>query len=182
MSIVRKSIRNVRKAKGKVDRAKVAALSDEDRERMKREDGVSDSDFGEPRTVLPQTDVRALRKRLKLSQEAFAKRFFLPLRTVQDWEQYRREPSETACVLLFAIANDPEAVEGAIRAGRGGEDSVKLESGTRISALRKEYGSEFLAGFRGDATLGAVLKKTGTGSLMRLLGDRVGRRGGKRPP
>jgi putative transcriptional regulator len=31
--------------------------------------------------------VRALRKRLNLTQEEFAKRFHLPLGTVRDWEQ-----------------------------------------------------------------------------------------------
>jgi hypothetical protein len=35
----------------------------------------------------------------------------LPRRTIQDWEQHRREPSDAARVLLFAISRHPKAVE-----------------------------------------------------------------------
>jgi len=40
---------------------------------------------------------------------------------------------------------------------------------TLVKTLRKEYGDDFLSGFRADATLGTVLKKTGVGSLSDLL-------------
>ena len=45
-------------------------------------------------------DVAAIRKKLKLSQSAFAKRYGLPLGTVRDWEQQRRSPDRAAVVLL----------------------------------------------------------------------------------
>jgi putative transcriptional regulator len=58
--------------------------------------------------------VRALRKRLKLTQEQFAARFHLPLGTVRDWEQGAHIPDRAAQVLLTVIANDPEAVARAL--------------------------------------------------------------------
>ncbi|MPZ16183.1 MAG: helix-turn-helix domain-containing protein, partial [Chloroflexi bacterium] len=59
-------------------------------------------------------DVRALRERLGLSQEAFAERFHLSLRTIQDWEQQRRVPEGPARILLQVIEHDPQAVERAL--------------------------------------------------------------------
>jgi putative transcriptional regulator len=58
--------------------------------------------------------VRALRKKLNLTQEEFAKRFHLPLGTVRDWEQGAHRPDKAAQVLLTVIARDPEAVARAL--------------------------------------------------------------------
>lgn len=110
MSIVKKSIEEIRKRKGQIDREKIASFTDADRERFKREDGFEDQYLSEPEVIVPSIDVRALRDRLGLSQEGFARRFLLPLRTLQDWEQHRREPSEAARVLLYAIERDPGAI------------------------------------------------------------------------
>jgi putative transcriptional regulator len=54
--------------------------------------------------------VRALRKKLNLTQEEFAARFHLPLGTVRDWEQGAHRPDKAAQVLLTVIAKDPDAV------------------------------------------------------------------------
>ena len=58
--------------------------------------------------------VRALRKKLNLTQEGFAKRFHLPLGTVRDWEQGAHRPDRAAQVLLTVIARDPDAVARAL--------------------------------------------------------------------
>jgi putative transcriptional regulator len=58
--------------------------------------------------------VRALRERLKLTQEEFAARFHLPLGTVRDWEQGAHRPDKAAQVLLTIIAKDPDAVARAL--------------------------------------------------------------------
>jgi putative transcriptional regulator len=58
--------------------------------------------------------VRALRKKLNLTQEEFAKRFHLPLGTVRDWEQGAHRPDRAARVLLTVIARDPDAVARAL--------------------------------------------------------------------
>jgi len=58
--------------------------------------------------------VRALRQRLNLTQEEFARRFHLPLGTVRDWEQGAHRPDKAAQVLLTVIAKDPDAVARAL--------------------------------------------------------------------
>jgi putative transcriptional regulator len=51
---------------------------------------------------------REIRMRLKLSQAAFAGLMGVSLRTVQDWEQGRREPSGPAKSLLRIAEQHPE--------------------------------------------------------------------------
>lgn len=58
--------------------------------------------------------LRELRARLGLSQAQFAKRFHLNLRTLQDWEQMRRVPDDTARAYLRVIERNPEVVEAAL--------------------------------------------------------------------
>ncbi|MEJ0078647.1 MAG: helix-turn-helix domain-containing protein [Alphaproteobacteria bacterium] len=58
--------------------------------------------------------VRALRTKLKLTQQEFAARFHLPLGTVRDWEQGAHRPDKAAQVLLTIIARDPDAVARAL--------------------------------------------------------------------
>ena len=65
---------------------------------------------------LGRPDVRAIRARLGLSQHAFARRFAVSLRTVQDWEQGRRDPVGPARVLLALIEHEPDAVTRALAA------------------------------------------------------------------
>lgn len=64
--------------------------------------------------VAPAVDVRVVRKRLGLSQAAFARRFCLSAASIRDWEQGRRRPDPAARVLLRVIERDPEAVERAL--------------------------------------------------------------------
>ncbi|KAF0133874.1 MAG: putative transcriptional regulator [Xanthobacteraceae bacterium] len=65
-------------------------------------------------------DVAAIRKRLRLSQDKFAKRFGLSAATVRDWEQKRRKPDRIAMTLLRVIDHAPETVERALAAEPGG--------------------------------------------------------------
>jgi putative transcriptional regulator len=60
-------------------------------------------------------NVRAIRNSLGLTQEEFARRFFLPLGTVRDWEQGVHIPDRAALVLLTVISREPESVERALR-------------------------------------------------------------------
>ncbi|BDA83843.1 hypothetical protein Sa4125_13850 [Aureimonas sp. SA4125] len=59
-------------------------------------------------------DVRAVRERRQLSQEAFSLRFGLDVSTVENWEQGRSEPDAAATTLLWTIFRHPEAVEASI--------------------------------------------------------------------
>jgi putative transcriptional regulator len=61
-------------------------------------------------------DVRKIRRTLGLTQEEFATRFGLPLGTIRDWEQRRRQPDGAARVLLHVIKHEPKAAARARRA------------------------------------------------------------------
>ncbi|MGH7153818.1 MAG: helix-turn-helix domain-containing protein [Acetobacteraceae bacterium] len=54
--------------------------------------------------------VRTVRLRLGLSQAGFAQRFQVPIGTLRDWEQGRRQPDATALAYLRVIAGAPEVV------------------------------------------------------------------------
>lgn len=65
--------------------------------------------------VPDEVDVRAVRKGLGLSQNAFAARFGFSTGSVRDWEQKRKRPEAAARVLLTVIQREPEAVARALR-------------------------------------------------------------------
>ena len=64
---------------------------------------------------VPTTDVRAVRRKLRLSQSEFAAKFGFQSATLKNWEQGRTRPDGPARVLLAVIARHPEAVEDALR-------------------------------------------------------------------
>jgi len=66
--------------------------------------------------VPDEVDVKSIRMRLDLSQEAFAQRFGFSTAAVRDWEQHRRQPEQAARVLLLVIDRNPEVVTEALAA------------------------------------------------------------------
>jgi putative transcriptional regulator len=82
-----------------------AALSDPDAQPLTPED------FRRMRRT-PQ--VKIIRRALGLSQEDFAVRFHIPLGTLRDWEQGRKEPDAAARAFLVVIAREPETVQRAL--------------------------------------------------------------------
>jgi putative transcriptional regulator len=60
---------------------------------------------------------KRIRWRLQMSQMEFAKAFHIPLGTLRDWEQHRRDPDQAAQAYLEVIAREPAAVRRALRAG-----------------------------------------------------------------
>ncbi len=66
---------------------------------------------------IPETlDVQAIRHKVHMSQEEFARHFGVSKRTVQDWEQHRRRPSGPARAFLLVINREPDAVRRALSA------------------------------------------------------------------
>jgi putative transcriptional regulator len=61
-------------------------------------------------------DVRAIRKKTGMTQEAFAQRFGFSVNTLRHWEQGKRYPEGPARSYLKVIDKDPEAVMRALRA------------------------------------------------------------------
>ena len=107
--------------RGRVDMARLRATTDEEIDRQIAEDpdlAPIVEDMSGWRRVYnpPLPDVRAIRERLGLSQSAFATRFSLSLRTIQQWEQGRAVPDRPARILLQVIAHAPRVVEEAIAA------------------------------------------------------------------
>ncbi len=74
--------------------------------------------LGEGRVVHPpdHVNVFAIRKKLHMSQERFARRYGFSVWSVRNWEQGRRRPEGPARVLLRVIEADPEAVDKALSA------------------------------------------------------------------
>jgi putative transcriptional regulator len=63
-------------------------------------------------------DVRAIRSTTGLSQPKFAAKYGLSLAALRDWEQGRRQPTQSARILLHVIHYEPDAVDRAILKAR----------------------------------------------------------------
>ncbi len=64
---------------------------------------------------VPDTiDVKKIRSRLGLSQQAFAATYGFALSAVRDWEQGRRRTERSARILLKIVQREPEAVTRAL--------------------------------------------------------------------
>jgi len=53
---------------------------------------------------------KIIRRALGLSQEEFSARFHIPLGTLRDWEQGRKDPDTAARAYLRVIGRNPQAV------------------------------------------------------------------------
>ena len=93
-------------AEGKM--AYVEAPSVADFNQLKRR--ISAGNVAARRISLREIDVKALRTRLGISQEAFAGRYGLDVATVRNWEQGRTKPEGPAAALLQLIDRDPEKI------------------------------------------------------------------------
>ncbi len=83
-----------------------AALSDPDAQPITPENA---------RRMKRTPQVKVIRRALGLSQEDFAARFHIPLGTLRDWEQSRKEPDAAARAYLTVIARNPQAVSEALQ-------------------------------------------------------------------
>ena len=63
---------------------------------------------------LQPSDVREARRRLGMTQPAFAECFGVALPTLRKWEQGTRRPDGSARVLLRVIQTEPDAVRRAL--------------------------------------------------------------------
>jgi putative transcriptional regulator len=114
MAITRVTLENIIAAGGgRVDRDRLDATTEDDIRRQMIEDGEdpdAESRFEAP--VLAQD----LRKKLGLTQPAFAQLLGIPVATLRNWEQNRFIMEPAAQTLLKVIDREPEA---ALRALRG---------------------------------------------------------------
>lgn len=73
-------------------------------------DGVRDIKAGRIGRVINVPDVGKVRERTGLSQARFAELLGVSVRTLQEWEQGRREPSGAARTLLLIAHRNPGAL------------------------------------------------------------------------
>jgi putative transcriptional regulator len=93
------------------DWAAVEALTDEQIEAAVRDDpDAAPIRFFELSGFLPIPNVKRLREKLALTQEEFASTYRIPVGTLRDWEQCRKNPDATARAYLTVIARNPEMV------------------------------------------------------------------------
>ena len=106
--IVRMTLEQIKAAGGgRVDRARVAATTEEDTRRHMIEDGE------DPDALLPDyqpvPNVQLIRERLRMSQESFARTIGVPVATVRNWEQRRTGIAPAARTLLRILEREPDA-------------------------------------------------------------------------
>ena len=110
----------------KIDWTKVDAATDAEIARQAAEDADTAPIFSPAeilaagRRIEPAAteDVRALRTRLGLSQEAFAARFGFSVDAIRQYESRRRTPTGPVRTLLRVIAREPDAVTRALAGER----------------------------------------------------------------
>lgn len=59
-------------------------------------------------------DVKAIRKRVRMSQAEFARTYGISKRALQEWEQGGRQPDSAARAYLTVIAKEPAVVRRAL--------------------------------------------------------------------
>ena len=122
MPIVRRTLSEIRSGGGgRVDSKRVRATTDEDIAKVIASDPDTAPDMSQNRdwrrVITPKLpDVRAIRRKLRLSQAQFAARFGFSVRTIQEWEQGRAIPDRPARILLRVIEKSPKTVERAASA------------------------------------------------------------------
>lgn len=66
--------------------------------------------------VPDNVDVKKIRRKLGLSQQAFAARYGFTVGRLRDWEQGRSPIDAPSRILLLVIENEPDAIERALAA------------------------------------------------------------------
>ena len=76
-----------------------------------------EADVSRYRVHVPKAiDVRAIRKKLGMTQEAFAQEFGFSVNTLRHWEHGKRVPEGPTRAYLLVIDRNPKAVQKALRA------------------------------------------------------------------
>ena len=113
--MARVTLQELRRSKPVYDRAKVEATTEADIRRHGLEDGEC-GDIGAGDRAEFVTPPALIRKKLGMTQEAFAAALRIPVATLRNWEQGRVAPDPAARALLRIVAHDPEAAFAALAA------------------------------------------------------------------
>jgi putative transcriptional regulator len=108
-------MKRTRKTEAKIDWSAADAMTEEERHAAAMADADSKPIRPEDVERMPRVpQVSIIRRALKLSQDEFAARFHIPVGTLRDWEQGRKEPDAAARAYLRVIAREPETVRRAL--------------------------------------------------------------------
>jgi putative transcriptional regulator len=76
-----------------------------------------EADARKYRVHVPQrVDVRAIRSKLRMTQEEFAREFGFSINTLRHWEQGKRRPEGPTRAYLLVIDRAPKTVQRVLRA------------------------------------------------------------------
>ena len=106
MAVVRRTLEEIQaQPDDDVDWAKVNTTTEDDIRRQMIDDGEDpDAELRAEDVISPQF----IRKRLGMTQEAFAKALRIPLATLRNWEQNRVSLDPVVRSLLRIVARDPK--------------------------------------------------------------------------
>jgi putative transcriptional regulator len=117
--------------------------------------------------------VRAARERFGLSQAAFALRLRLPVGTLRDWEQGRREPDAAAITLMRLVAGAPQALQRLTTRFADAREAARYLARFAEAASTAQLGAEIALVLRhspfGAAALSEAARGQGAARLAAAL-------------
>ena len=109
------TMKKTARRESKIDWSRFDAMTDEERHAAAMADPDARPMTDEEWARAPKTPrVAIIRRAFKLSQEEFAAQFHIPIGTLRDWEQGRKEPDAAAKAYLRVIASAPDTVRKAL--------------------------------------------------------------------
>jgi putative transcriptional regulator len=112
---------------GRTDWARLKAMTEEDIEYNALMDPdfepfLTDEDHEKIKTL---PDPKRIRKKLKLTQKEFSRRYRIPLGTLRDWERRARFPDSAARAYLTVISRDPKRIAALLAAPEPAKEPVE---------------------------------------------------------
>ena len=104
--MARMTLDQIKASMPKVDRAKIAATSEEDITRHMREDGEDPG--AAPGTFVEDVPPAQIRERIGMTQVEFAETLRIPVATLRNWEQGRVRIDPAARALFRILNRDPK--------------------------------------------------------------------------
>jgi putative transcriptional regulator len=114
--MARMTLDQIKASKPKVDRAKIAATSEEDIARHMREDGEDPG--AAPGTFVEDVPPAQIREHMGMTQVEFAEALRIPVATLRNWEQGRVRIDPAARALFRILNRDPKHALKALWPGR----------------------------------------------------------------
>jgi putative transcriptional regulator len=108
MARERMTLDQIHATRPSIDRARLAATTDEDIARHQIEDGEGPDDRLPAFQWVP--NVKSIRAKLRMTQESFAAAIGIPVATIRNWEQSRTRMDPAARALMRVLQREPDAV------------------------------------------------------------------------